>query len=68
MSKPSKTLQQILNLPTPRLLAYYKAHYRSGNPYNRYYNFAGDEAASARWEANRKAIKQELDTREHVEK
>jgi hypothetical protein len=60
--------EKILNLPTPRLLAYYKKHYRGGNPYTRYYLYEGDEAAAAQWDKDCEAIKTELNTREHVEK
>ena len=59
--------QKILDLPTPRLLAYYKKHYRRNNPHTSYYSY-GDEAAAAEWDKNAAEIKLELDNREHVSK
>lgn len=59
-------INKILELPTPRLLAYFKKHYR-----NLYHNrFGWSEAAQAKYkgfESNREKILAELSTREHVE-
>lgn len=59
--------QHILDLPTPRLLAYYKKHYHKANPHDDYYGYGNTEAAIA-WDKDRDTIKLELDNREHVSK
>ena len=63
------TDEQILKLPTPRLLAYYKKHYRSGiNPHvNIHYPHNTDHQKAAKWHLEHDIIKAELDKREHVE-
>ena len=65
------TLNKILDLPTPRLLAYYKKHYRRSNPFvdredDGVYNY--DKEKHHEWQAIHDAIRAELDNREHVEK
>ena len=59
----------ILKLPTPRLLAFYKKHYRGPNPYTDWWGGIPDESNEAyyEWEAEQEALKKELDSREHVE-
>ena len=63
----------ILELPTPRLLTYYKKYYRRDNPYKDQ-DWLSEEvrkanrAVAKEWEADRVIIKTELNTREHVEK
>ncbi len=58
----------ILKLPTPRLLAYYKKNFQGSNPYMDVYGFIADLDVIAynEFEADRIAIKAELDTREHI--
>jgi len=64
-------LKEILKLPTPRLLAYYKKHYRNGrNPFISYYSehpSPEDKAKADSWTACRVTIQNELSIREHVE-
>jgi len=59
----------ILKLPTPRLLAYYKKHYRGQSPYTDYWGQVEEREADqhAEYEAEREALKKELGNREHVE-
>lgn len=61
--------QFILDLPTPRLLAYYKKHYRKPNPYTDYYGEVAvdDQAVYDEWNADKETLKNELATREHVQ-
>ena len=63
------TDEQILKLPTPRLLAYYRKCYQHGNnPYvNRHYPEHTDHKKAAKWHTDHDKIKAELDKREHVE-
>lgn len=64
-------LETILKLPTPRLLAYYKKHYRDRSGRMRY-NFEClskiTEAEYKEFNDRRELIAQELATREHIEK
>ena len=54
------TLEEALNLPTPRLLAYYKKYMNGKMP--------NGIVLEKEWEQLRKDIKTTLNTREHVEK
>lgn len=59
----------ILKLPTPRLLAFYKKHYRGINPYGDYYGYGAEDGNTERyeeWNAECEAIKEELANREHI--
>lgn len=62
----------ILKLPTPRLLAFYKKHYRRPNPYSEhhyyYYSYTYDVDAYNQFEADCNTVKDELSRREHVER
>lgn len=60
--------RQILDLPTPRLLAYYKKYYRGNNLYLGYDGIILDQEAYDEFVADRDAIKAELETREHVQR
>ena len=61
--------QFILELPTPRLLTYFKKHYRRPNPYQDYYGGVepDDQEAYDEWNKEREALKEELARREHVD-
>ena len=61
-------LAQILKLPTPRLLTYYKKYYRGPNPYTDYWGYIEENQRDEyeAFEAERKVLKDELDNREHV--
>lgn len=60
----------ILNLPTPRLLKYFKKHYRDRKGYIQYHytnsEDNGDQEYLEEFMESYNAIKAELDRREHV--
>ena len=59
------TIEEAINLSTPRLLAYYKKHMRGNMPYGNQGTLSEQEKA---WEQLRFDLKVLLNTREHMEK